>query len=318
MIDKYIDNARLGKSNLALFIAGVGISLGLFFFGQVPLALAVIIEAANGQMSKDILGNVNLLVEEMGFAKFFILIAFQFVFLLVGTLLCIRFFHQLKLGYFWSAIGKFRFKHFLLGFLITLVLQGGYITYTYFTSPEEFTWNFQPKEFYWLVFIAIIIVPIQTLAEEVFFRGYIYQQLGFLVKNKWIAWIVSGVFFGCMHLLNPEVSEFGFGKMALVYIGTGLMIGLSIMFTEGLEFAWGYHLVNNFILTVFISFPGSALQGPTLYTVPKPDSNAILVEFLISFVLFLGILMIFYPKKLKKIFVNEATPEIDNTPRMNM
>ena len=53
------------------------------------------------------------------------------------------------------------FSFFLWGSITTLMILG-----LYFTQPENFVWNFNPQKFFVFLFLAIILIPIQTIFDE--------------------------------------------------------------------------------------------------------------------------------------------------------
>ncbi len=103
--------------------------------------------------------------------------------------------------------------------------------------PGRYVWTLDLQHLFPFVFLALFFIPIQTSAEELFFRGYILQGFGLRLRNIWVLSAISGLLFGLPHLLNPEASVnyplFGFYYFAfgfsLAYItlrdgrsGTGI------------------------------------------------------------------------------------------------
>ena len=60
-----------------------------------------------------------------------------------------------------------------------------------------------------LVLIAIILIPIQSSAEEYLLRGYMMQRIGLITGNRWFPLIFTSAIFGLLHSFNPEITEFG-------------------------------------------------------------------------------------------------------------
>ena len=103
------------------------------------------------------------------------------------------------------------------------------------------------------------MIPIQTSAEELLFRGYLLQGFGVLFKNRWLPLILTSVLFGGLHYANPEVDQFGLGIM-FYYIGTGFFLGIITLVDEGLELALGFHAANNLFGALLMSSEWSAFQ----------------------------------------------------------
>jgi membrane protease YdiL (CAAX protease family) len=99
--------------------------------------------------------------------------------------------------------------------------------------------SFQPQEGL-LGFLVVILLtsPIQAVAEEIFFRGYLLQALGSLVAKPWFGVIVSALVFALLHgtqNLPLFVDRFVFGLLA----------ALLVWRTGGLEAAIAAHVINN-------------------------------------------------------------------------
>lgn len=131
-------------------------------------------------------------------------------------------------------------------------------------SPEDFQWNFQPDKFLVLTLIAVLLVPLQTSFEEYFFRGHMMQGIGILSRSRAVAWVLTSLVFGLMHLANPEVDKVGLGIM-FYYVGTGLFLGLITLLDDGLELALGFHAANNIVGALLVTADWTAFQTHSLW-----------------------------------------------------
>ena len=80
--------------------------------------------------------------------------------------------------------------------------------------------------------MIVLTSPLQAVAEEIFFRGYLLQALGSLVANPWFGVVVSAVMFALLHgMQNPAlfVDRLAFGLLAaiLVWRTGGLEAGIA-------------------------------------------------------------------------------------------
>jgi len=324
----YIKRAELGnRSALYVFFANCAtliLSLGALVLGQsLPLTVAIIIKlSAKGEKLDDVLkklGGLKTAEDLLSFFPYhigFTLIMMGFIFLVFALWFSLKFIQRRKFSSLWSDENRFRSKNFWIAVFISLLLFGGSDLIIHFADPTYHTWVFDAKKFWIYLPFALILIPIQTLSEELFFRGYLYQTVGlgtnylnkelsWSLNSKWVALIISAIIFGVFHFGNAEMSM-GFWKMATIYIGSGLMIGLSVIISKGIEFGWGFHLVNNLYLSTISTFPGSSLSGPTLFTIPKPSGDRILIEFGIQFLIFTLILLAVYRKNVKTLFDRNA------------
>lgn len=164
----------------------------------------------------------------------------------------------------------------------------------YLVSPEDFLWNFQPVPFAILCLLSVLLIPFQAGFEEYFFRGYLMQGVGLLVKNRWIPLLFTSVVFGLVHAANPEIEKLGYGLM-VYYIGVGLFLGVITLMDDGLELSLGFHISNNIFIALLITSSWSALQTPSLF---KDFSEPSLeTEVLLPLLVFFPLLLYIFAKK---------------------
>jgi membrane protease YdiL (CAAX protease family) len=170
-----------------------------------------------------------------------------------------------------------------------------FILLEYFSSPEDFSFNFKPIPFLILVLISIVFIPLQTSFEEYFFRGYLMQGLGVLAKNRWLPLIFTSTLFGLMHIANPEIGKLGYMLM-VHYIGTGFLLGIMTLMDEGLELALGFHAANNLIAALLLTADWTAFQtNSILKDISEPEMSNLEVFFPV-FVIYPLILIVFSKK----------------------
>ena len=115
-----------------------------------------------------------------------------------------------------------------------------------------------------LVFICVFI---QSSAEELVCRCFLYQHLRRLYKNPWIAIICNFVFFGAGHLANDGMSVVSFISIML----TGLLFSLIVYYFDSLWCAFGIHAAWNFTQNILFGLPNSGVV--TSYSVFKLDAT---------------------------------------------
>lgn len=117
----------------------------------------------------------------------------------------------------------------------------------------------------WIYFLpfALTGILVQTLAEELVFRGYFQQQLAARFSSP-VAWLIlPSLLFGFAHY---DPSSGGGSALAIVAVTTifGLIAADLTARTGSLGAAWGFHFANNFMAMCLISVDGS-LTGLSLY-----------------------------------------------------
>lgn len=103
--------------------------------------------------------------------------------------------------------------------------------------------------------LVVFLVPLQSTAEEVVFRGLFMQVLGAWLKNPWFAILIPSVGFASLHIYDV------WGLLAV-----GLLGAVSAWLTwrtGGLEAAIAIHIVNNYIAFGILA---SGVTGETAQT----------------------------------------------------
>lgn len=222
-----------------------------------------------------------------------------FVFLLGMLFLLVYFLHERSILSLTTSKKKINFGKlfFSLSLIVVMTLIGFGISY--YIDSSGIIWNFNPIKFSILLFISLILFPFQIGFEEYVFRGYLMQQIGVLVRNRWLPLVITSVFFGLFHSANPEVAELGFGVM-IFYIGTGLLLGIMTLMDEGLELSLGFHLGNNLMAALLITSDFSALQTDALFKYSgKINSADTLNEMIISMAITYPLVIYILAKKYK-------------------
>jgi hypothetical protein len=138
------------------------------------------------------------------------------------------------------------------------------------------------------------MIPLQTTAEELLFRGYLMQGIGLAAKNRWVPLLATSVIFGAMHLLNPEVGKMGY-IVSLYYVGTGLFLGILTLMDEGTELALGFHAANNLTAALLVTADWTAFQTHSVFKdISEPSAG---FDILFPLLVIYPILLLIFSKK---------------------
>ena len=135
-------------------------------------------------------------------------------------------------------------------------------------NNSSYSWSFDVARFIPYLLVAFTLIPIQTTAEEVFYRGWIQQRLENGRRSIWVVSIIGGVLFALPHLGNPEVS----GNLLLPILGygsTGFMFTWVTMRDQSMGLAVGAHAANNILAGLLVSSADSALPAASLWVTPE-------------------------------------------------
>lgn len=145
--------------------------------------------------------------------------------------------HQVRPRWLSSVQPRIRWRYLLGCLLVAVVALNGVLLLS--TTVDGEPLRISPQPGFWGFLVVIVLTsPLQALAEEVFFRGYLLQALGSLVARPWFGVVVSAAVFALLHWgQNPALfaTRFAFGLLA----------GVLVWLTGGLEAGVAAHIVNN-------------------------------------------------------------------------
>lgn len=236
----------------------------------------------------------SALVAQVGELPFFTMNVALFLLFFTLLFFIVRVIHNQPIVQFTTGRKKIDFKRILFSFS----LWGGIIVLqtllSYWIFPSDYQWNFEPIPFFTLVLISLLFIPFQAGFEEYFFRGYFLQAMAIVSRNKGIPILFSSIFFGLVHVANPEIGKMGYGFL-LFYISLGLFLGILTLMDDGLELSLGFHIANNFFISFLTTSSWSVFQTPSLLKeVSEPEITGL---YLLSFFLPLLLLLYIFAKK---------------------
>lgn len=163
------------------------------------------------------------------------------------ALLVYRYVHGLEPRWLASVQPGVRWRFLVACLLVALVVLNAVMWASLIGKP----WSFGAPQDGWVWFIVAIVVcsPLQAAAEEVFFRGYLFQAIGSLSANRWLPVGFSALLFAMFHgTQNPALfaDRFAFGLLA----------GWLVVVTGGIEAGIAAHIVNNLFAFGYAVFAG--------------------------------------------------------------
>lgn len=243
-----------------------------------------------------------------------VLMIAMFIGVWLALFIGIKFLHKRSFKTLITPLNSINWRKILFAFGLFLALSLLYDVISYVNHPDSYSFHFDFGSFFPLLLIGIFILPIQTTAEELFFRGYLLQGFVSWLKEPWIAVLITSILFGLVHGQNPEIQEYGLLPMMIYYIGAGILLALVTIFDDSLELAIGIHAAINFYAAVISSYSGAVLQTDTLL-----KSNA-MNPWIADFVLIVAFIMFMYicSKKYNWPPINELMKKLDRTKLENI
>jgi len=299
MSNKFLDNVKQGKNDFWRYVVTFIMSFGVAEFVSVFYLIIFIVFQA-------LIGN-----HESEVVTYFIIIFFSFSISAIFLLIFLEVLHKRNIMSLVNNVEKYdvygrvsswtvriRWNRFFKGFLIWSIFIIIIQTIDFLLYPLDYTWNLHLTSFFSLFLLFLIAIPIQVTFEELFFRGYLNQGLSLKIKNPIIIISISSLIFGFAHFFNGDNL---LSMVLYVYFAfiVGLIWSIVTLLDNGIEWATGAHLANNFFAFVIIG--GEMNNFGTLFSVKTSDPIAGIFFSTVTFLAFLIILLIYKKDKILKL-----------------
>jgi membrane protease YdiL (CAAX protease family) len=279
MNNRFVQAAQAGQNDFWRYLLAT-ILIGLVFIsGGLCMALVALLAG-----SQDLLA--------LPPPVFLALNLVPFLFVLGGLWFSMRMFHHRPVITLVNPARRLDWKRFFFSAVLWLVVTAVSDFILSQMQPGNYVFHFNPEQFFPWLAVAVLLLPFQCAAEEIFFRGYLTQGFG-LAGGFWLAWLAPSLFFGLLHTANPEVLAYGPWFTLPIYIGMGLLLGWITLRSQSLELALGLHVANNLYSALFVTFPSSALPAPALVQIQYYDAPAVLLSFCGVVVVYICLLDLF-------------------------
>lgn len=291
MENLFLSQAKVGKNEWWRYLVGVLLIVIIWQVGGFIAGLTMaIITGGNpfGQASPVLLA----------------LMLAGFAFLLVGTWFINRWLHGRSVKSLTTPFERVSWKRIGLGaglWLVAITLVSIIEALLY---PGRYTVNPNPTGVLPYLLVALVFIPLQTSAEEYFFRGYLLQAIGRLLRQPVLLSVLNGLLFALLHLANPEVGVMGFFLSVLFYALFGFFFAYVTLRTQTLELALGIHAANNLFTGVFANYTTSALQTESFFLIQTLDPVYGLVSLVVVIVVFIVLLSTGWMKNLLELQSN--------------
>lgn len=149
----------------------------------------------------------------------------------------VLFVHRRHPGWLASVRPWFRWRYLALSMVLALVVFNLFLFVQHLGQPLP---TLTPQPNYWVFLVVILLTaPLQAAAEEFFFRGYLLQSFHTLApKSPWFGVVCSAALFAMFHGTQNI-------PLFLDRFLFGVMVGVLVVKTGGLEAAIGAHVINN-------------------------------------------------------------------------
>lgn len=258
MNESYLDAARWGRQSGWRYL--LGILFILFMYLVVGGVLAVFVAALFGGSAQQLATEPSLL----GLIEGYLALNVTFLPFLAGVVLAVTLIHRRSVLSLITAQRSIDWRRVGLGFGVwgALIILSSVVSFLIW--PSSFSFGPNLAAFIPFAIVALILTPIQTTTEELFFRGYLIQGLSVFSGNFVFLALTSGVLFGLPHLLNPE-AEHNLLLAVFYYCGFGIFIAWVCLKEGTLELAIGLHAANNLWAAIGVTAEDGTFNTPSLF-----------------------------------------------------
>ena len=300
----FFQNAYEGRTRWWRWLLTIAAMISVVVLAQTPLLAFIGTEAERLGVSEQAF--FNRLPDGADRNIFLALFLLPFVAGFLTLWLFIRLLHKKSLRSVTTGRVRFDWKRALTGFALWFAILA--VTIFAVLPSDAYVFRFDPATFLPLLIISLLLFPIQTSLEEVFFRGYLMQGFSLLAKNKLVPLILVSVLFFFMHYWNPEFSEES-GVGMIEYSLMSLFLGLVTVLDDGLELPCGIHAANNIFLAVIMGTSDGSLQTNALFeTNMKAFTDQFIAVSVAPYVLAFIVLFVMFRWRFSTLFEPVTAP----------
>lgn len=282
----YLELARQGRNDWWRYLISFPAILVIWLFvGAIPVIALMAYVSMDGEPATNFTGT--------GFAGVPVILEFlitmsTFLPLLAATFLAVRFIHVRSWKTLVTAKAHIRWGRIFAGAGVWMLIAALLSVIESFLYPGRYVLTFQPVTLLIFAVFALILIPIQTSAEEFFFRGYLLQWMGLRLKSIWLLSLLNGALFFLPHVANPEMATSSV-FVGLGYFVMGFFCALITLQDQGIELALGLHAANNLFAVLFANYDVTALPSPSLFTVQNLDPVYSLISLVVGMLVFYAV-----------------------------
>lgn len=160
-------------------------------------------------------------------------------------------------------------RQFAQGALACFLVTGLGSAILFQVDPRHFRMQHLPPDYVVWFVLALGVILVQSLSEEVFYKGYVLRVLGAVVPFRLPVGAIVIAVFTYPHLGNADMrSDLAFN---LIYFVLAEVVSLALFFrTQNLGASAGIHWMRNvWVFVLLVTVPGTPTAMPVMvYTDP--------------------------------------------------
>jgi membrane protease YdiL (CAAX protease family) len=223
-----------------------------------------------------------------------VLVGIYYTFSFLFFYIAMRFIHKRSLISVITIRPKINWRRIFKGAALWVSILAIFTIITLFIDPGIYKFTFKLESFIILLILSLIIFPVQSFFEELFFRGYLMQGFGILSKKPVIPLLATSIIFASLHWFNSDNFIFSLLILFNTFI-VGLMLGIITLGENSIETAAGIHIANNLYVSLIVNIPDAGLGDlPSVFSAPLDPASNILGTVL---AVLITLIIIFWGKK---------------------
>jgi uncharacterized protein len=239
---------------VSVWVLWTALVIGFFLFASVHFSYAA---------PRSVIETLNLVVAMSTPMDTAVLLS-TYAGIWIGVWLAMRLLHRQKFVTLFSPERRVRWGEFGIG----MALVSGYLALstllTIVSGDAPARTNVGLVD--WLKALPLVapFIFLQSSGEEIFFRGYLVQQLGARFRSPFVWGLLPALLFGLGHFANAPTFTYG-----VYYVAATMLIGLTatalIWRTGSLSAAMGLHVANN-LVAFLVAGPSDAATSTQLWS----------------------------------------------------
>lgn len=227
---------------------------------SVFLAAFIFVAAILGILTYKGLEAANIDASGNSSAAFIVNSLVSLISALVLGWLCAKYLEDLPFYSLGVSFSKGWHRHLIVGVALGTVTLGIAVLAAFIGGGLAFDLNSAstPGQIVRSMAVSLLIFGAAAAFEEVLFRGYILQTFA-RSGLAWLAILLTAVFFGIVHMGNPNS---GFISSINTMLA-GVWFGIAFLKTRDLWFVWGLHLMWNWTQGSVFGIEVSGITGVT-------------------------------------------------------
>ncbi len=236
-----------------------------FSIKSVVGLLIIFLVWQGGSLLSIMMLNVLIPVTRSGLPSL-ISIYLTFLLLWLGIFVVTKYLYKISFKAFLLEGKKPSLRMFLLYFSFYLLALILYLIVDLLIHPQAFKLSFNPLPWFGTLIVMVPLILLQSSAEEILFRGYIYRMFRPLKGGAFWSILCTSILFTLIHGFNAEIRGNGIWGPTY-YLIMALFLGFVAYQTNGLIAPIAIHFAVNIFNTSLWSYKSSSLADMGLQSI---------------------------------------------------